>query len=270
MKKLVFPILLIGLTFCSCQEKVNPLPSENENNVAKIQTLSAAGGLVTASPENLNNPYDNYGKLHNAILQETEDVWEDTTSSLSNVYSAIVASNLDTIDNPILSEDSAIAIASDVMANLDNPSVFVSNTSLTEEGKLYANSLINLLNHWTEYNSYVDFRDAVIAFESNLIQDEALSEIDKSLLLKAASICRYTTKFWVNYYYSQQSTISSNNAMSPNGWLNDAWDAVKTFAKAHPALTKGVLADVVPAVTGNLGVAVLTSAVTYVGVIILS
>lgn len=261
----MLPVLLIAFAFASCQKDnaiIQGTSSSRQTSPTSVAMMATVPGMITASAANPQNPYDAYGQLHNALLDNTSHVWTDSASTIGDVYDAMVATNIDTIDSPIPSKNDIVSLVGNLMNN-DNSSYIISHSIISNEGVQLANSLFGILSNWKSFDSYVDFRDSVISLENTITNSSTLLQADKITLLKMASVLRFSMKFWVNYVYvNYVYSQPGSSQISPNSWFSKAWGSVKTFCKQHPVLTSTVLGDL-GGITGGLAGAAVGSAVAF-------
>lgn len=180
-------------TLSSCQKK--------ENSVAPSAATSGYQQKDDDDAANKNNPYDYVGLRHNEILHATRGVWTDPAAKTDDVRTAVtnyVQQNYDptAVPPPAADIDNNIPMLMSERANL-GANLFA-NSNLSAQGKAYALKLSDALYNAPANSTYFDIRDAAIAVEDLISNDQQLSHSDKEMLLKMGSIGRYSMLYWLN------------------------------------------------------------------------
>ncbi len=245
---------------------------------------TGSGSDTIAVITNSKNPEETVGKMHNngmisimpnynsGSLQATQqNVFSFTkTFMIQNHYDSatlVYAYNY-SIQHNYYSFSSMPSIDSvAVREHNDN------NLSTTAEN--YAFRLANLISSLLDSATsavYTSFANQVIVYENQIINDNSLTTNEKNILLSAHSVARYSANYWMNYYNSQSSGLSSANVQvnslrqtpmkaTTGGWFN--WkdtlgdDVAGALGGAAGGAIGGSLAGGVGALPGAAGGALI-------------
>jgi len=272
---------------CKKDQEISKSGVATVNNSSKIAMNGAAAQeLVTDDPSNPANPYDSAGLFHNNGLIATQSVWSDTTATFDDLYAAV-----QTYVGGVLGSESDMQTDLTTIINdlPDNLAQVIPTFPLSAAGESYFSDLVNVATDFDAVNTYADWKAAVIAVETTVSNDKNLSSDDKSAILAAASIVRYSVKYWANYFYATDPSGFDFNSISGNisNTTNIAasfptpgqvWRGIKHFfsTKLGKGIAKVGASDLAggggKAVTGSswgtiIGQAIVSSASTGIGMI---
>ncbi len=55
---------------------------------------------------------------------------------------------------------------------------------------------------------YVTFANQIINYENEIVNNATLASVEKRIVLAAHSIARYSSNYWMNYYYTPDSQVA--------------------------------------------------------------
>ena len=197
---------------------------------------------------NPNNPDDSAGARHNQAVNSVmgEVSSESSTAEIIQyTLNYLIAFNYDTSElrseyNYTVSNGTFGYTAVDSLANKMYGIGEISNTA-----KNYMLDLSSLLNNIISENDpndsiYIVFADDAIGYEGTINADNSLSLNEKTMLLSAFSVARYSAAYWGNYIQNNSSDgqTSSNltQAQPLVSFLKKFWEKIAA-ADAGGAIT---------------------------------
>lgn len=194
MKKILIPLIVFITVLSACKK-------DNTEKVQVQQETSktfAERSLNVEGPENPLNAYDSIGYWHNVILNyvqsckpvtDTPDV-ETSTGCVLKFYrehqSEIPASFFSSVKQTVDDRDN------------DFRNV-IASCPYTDPVKTALDSLIKIVKRLSDDSSgYNAIKDVITGFENRVIQDVRFNENDRQIILKAASVARYSIYYWIN------------------------------------------------------------------------
>lgn len=176
---------LVSLLFCSCKDElIHPpirITSNNLNN-------------ITLSPDNPSNPYDTIGERHNQILEQ------------------VVPQLCGTCQPDIAISTGAVSLATHQLGLSDQiPSFYdsVHETVLLDPGQLVASlncsvTAKNLLtklfavvkDSGTANTDFISLKEQIINLENTANTNAGLNQTDRSMVLAACSVARFSSFYW--------------------------------------------------------------------------
>src|SRR5690606_23251862 len=161
---------------------------------------------------NSNNPYDDVGYYHNLLVEEAienygiiedvtiEDVFDQIKSSIykdeiqtkypKETFSTVTSNLID-----LFSDDYIIS-----KANIDGA---ITNLDFSLNGKTYLYDIIDIIYSQEETSfNYDSYHTAIVNIENDVLNDSNLKHEEQELILKSASVARYTVDLWLNKYYN--------------------------------------------------------------------
>ncbi|KIA95603.1 MULTISPECIES: hypothetical protein [unclassified Flavobacterium] len=180
---LIFPFIAIS---CTNDGNVDDLSTNKKVNFKKPK-------MILQGPENDANPYDSIGRLHNEVLEiylaansgsiTIEDIMVQIQSiGLSNTFNIVQDCSAPTsinIINTILSDP------------LNNGDTIIENSVLSPQAKTKIKIFLNSLA-MIQSNPYDDIYESITTYESEIISNHLLNNVDKRVMLTTASIARYS------------------------------------------------------------------------------
>lgn len=197
MKNIIIVLIasVIGLSACK------------KDNTEKVQVQETSKTFVerssnVAGPENPLNVYDSIGYWHNIILAyvqsckpetDTPDV-EVSTGCVFKFYrekaSEIPVSFFSTVKQTVNDRDNDF-------------SNVIASCPYTDPVKATLDSLVKIVNKLSDDSSgYNAIKDVITGFENRVIQDIGFNEKDRQIILKTASVARYSIYYWMNIILS--------------------------------------------------------------------
>lgn len=207
MKYLISIFVFIAMLSCenSTSELKNSSTNPFDGNSKKIYT--------TINPSNSNNPYDSNGIVHNLVLDhiisnktsfDCDSNHVKTTikqliaSYENNSFYQIPQSNLsDSINNLVdeyLNYGRYLSISSFYARY---------NTSLNVQNEI--NVIIGIVNQYNNNVSVINILDSIRLRETFIIYNQFYTQNEKTLILGAASVARYSLVYWDEVNNSQNS-----------------------------------------------------------------
>lgn len=221
MKKSIFSIgstlCLASILFFSCKKETNSPASTPTSQTKQVKGMSVMALLY--SPENVNNPYDYVGQIHNKALEQMAGNRDNQIafkrSWLSYTGTMLSENGFSQSDfTEIMTND----LANKELGNFD-PFKMTELTSSQLDTWSNANAIsLNLKNFYTNINDYISImgKDGNYqAFKASMIKLEAtttnFSDQDKVMALSSAAIARYSFSYWL-------SNNNTGGISMPMGW----------------------------------------------------
>lgn len=185
MKNLKVWLVTLPLFTIACTTDFNDI-QEAEMPLA----INAKKSLITA--DNILNPYDYTGRIHNDILETLDDLNIDSTSveDLGFVIDSIAAAH----PEAPASIDSLAGLTSEIVwiAN-DNTAIddILADSSLNSTAQLSLSSFITSLLLVND-EPYEDIYDLIVLYESSVLANIAFTPEEKRTILTTTSIARYS------------------------------------------------------------------------------
>lgn len=186
MKNLILcSLLLLFLSACS-----------NESDLtASGNTKNEQGNSVEdiAFPLNPKNPYDQKGKRYYEAMQEfyLDNKKPQSIDEIQTLISFLNNFNRNKLSHK--SQDLGYT-TEEIAAILSNPSIklveIVNNSLISSQSK---SQLISFIEYLIEQQNleYIEIRDFIIAFDSNIISDTAINDVEKETILTVSTITSY-------------------------------------------------------------------------------
>jgi hypothetical protein len=209
MKNLILLTLGLGVIaiFQNCQKE--------QYNAAQLMSQNTAFNRDECKPEFDENPYDLAGAIHNEGLNY---IAENSNGQGLSV-SLVVQLNEDfsnkmypDLKANIMTEEEVKMIVSE--AFLGNMGNLIQNYETSQVVKDQFSKLFNLIESSSSIGTYCEVKERIVNFEKLILDNKELSETEKSQILAAASIARYSTWYW--------STVQ-DQPFNPNGGEQKAW-----------------------------------------------
>ena len=167
--------------------------AKEANRMYAARTVSISG------PENPLNKYDSIGYWHNRILDyvQTYNIATDTPDVRASTESVI----------KFYREERGLevpeAFFSTVKQTIDDRENdfrhVIATCPYPGHVKAALDSLIAMLKRLSDNGSdYNAIKGSITAFEDNIILDVSLVETDRAIILKTASVARYSIYYWIN------------------------------------------------------------------------
>lgn len=257
---------MLSLGFIACNESDDSVNtnSSTESISERKSTFKEVSCNLDVNPE---NPYNYVGIIHNEIVLEYINKYEDNTVDLNTIISRVdelgrnnpnfreyMDENYTTINPEILMEG-----AHDFNNQFANT---IQKMPISQKAKDELSKLVNYLFE-VGYNEQETSLEEVSAFiselERSIIANDVFDKDDQRVLLSAVSTAMHSTCLWYNVYSQTSERATSNNNISlfaKRKWWQWAIigvsDAVGAAVGAVPAAgTAGVAgATVVTAAVG--------------------
>lgn len=172
--------MILFITGCKKNESNQPVPTVPDNE-----------------PANLLNPYDSFGYWHNVILDSIEQERKtggcnSFTGSCNYIRKFYQMKNW-----PELARDHFDQVRQEVMDAASDMYGFIDRSKWNDTVKARLVQLIQILvNEGADSCSYACLKNKVKGFETDVLQS-VLSTADKEVVLKGASIARYSGYRWI-------------------------------------------------------------------------
>lgn len=171
---------------CTSEDAVHDLTSNKKISLMKPK-------MILLGPENIANPYDSLGRLHNEILE----IYLTTSTGsavIEDIMAQIQSIGLSNAINIVqdCSAPSSINIINTIINNPQNSATtIIENSILTVEAKIKITALLETLSA-LKARPYEDIYEFITMYESNILSNNLLNSEDKRILLTTSSIARYS------------------------------------------------------------------------------
>lgn len=214
---LIFPFLLISCT--------DELVIEPETRVLSNEAIHRSDLLV---PQNNTNPYDTIGRIQNMVLDIylSADHNHSTIEEINEEIEFITNTFSNTSIGSISSVPSPVGVIINIVNSPENSlNTIIANSYLTNQAKLSLSGFINslLLLQDEEYENIHEF---IITYESSIIENMALNNEDKRVILTTSSIARHSFYYGKKRKDKDWETSVGNIAASVSGALENSLTAV--------------------------------------------
>jgi len=219
-------ILVIIIAISSCKDT----DIMNSNNSLKQNTVQG----------NQLNPYDNYGIMHNEILDQFL-TYRDILSS-SCEYSEFINNFNNSVVNSacIVFSDSSYLFKNEITEVLQFYQDSISRLTLQELLNDYGNTDFS-----AEVNSLLAFldgsldieslQDEIVAWENNVLNNQIFNAEQKKVLLMAGSIARHSSYYWYEVHNNYDSEWYYHFDCQAKSKLENSTLAFEKIAKASLA-----------------------------------
>lgn len=193
--------LLLSLVSCNKPSIQSPDKPGERKNFLTIEDFTSAD---LRDAENLENPYDNFGREHfNGIVYVVKDLKGSVSSSISLIYKRALdfektlpsSLSLRSTNDLQVTEDDFIDIYQSVKKNFSFKIADSASPELKQEIERFSQVFLQLKEEKENFD-YAKIKQSIVAFESDVLKNTSLSERDKSILLKATSTSRYSALQW--------------------------------------------------------------------------
>lgn len=167
------------------------------------------------APANNNNPYDYVGKIHNQIVEEFSSKHTGKGLSTEEIFAItyeIAKNNQEAKSRGLKIEKADHMVLNNVIRDFNNDlKNIVREINISDKGKTKAQTLINYfitIGTKPTKPTYSEIHSYVVQFENEVINDTALSEKDKMVILCGTSTARYSSKLWIDKAEAKQITAN--------------------------------------------------------------
>jgi len=191
MSKSILCLLLFAMASLSCSPEIQE--TENQQGEQNLHTKPFLKAGI-AMPANPGNAYDNAGRMHNQIL---EAYTYNNPAPLSARVAALEFIALG--DSTFLNLGPSYASVSTAQLNVItdnnlNQVLFNSSLSLSSQNSLKA-LVETILDLEASASSYKPVYDLIVAYESGIIENMALPEAERKIILTTTAIARYAAYY---------------------------------------------------------------------------
>jgi hypothetical protein len=192
-----YSCLILFALLGSCTNDSEPVIMHRISDVASAQQTASVRCVSADSAANGDNPYDDVGKLHNAIVaayyagSNQPDSLAAIAIQVKAVSDAIPA--FTSLSDPF-AQNTDVAKVRYILAHPTTCAAdIISSSTMSAAGKSnlgdFMTTVVTLMPDDVDYEEFYDF---VRAYESSTIADPLLTSDDKRIILITASITRYT------------------------------------------------------------------------------
>ncbi len=194
MRKLfVVALVYASLGFISCEN--------DETGFGVNEKLASDEVLLPVYPANTANSYDSVGQIHNTMLQSCR---VDVLSLYKRNGNITVAEANDIAQNTLhrAGYDTTLFKYNDLCTLLsDTATIFrnyISASRLSTKGKDIMCSTISLMDSLArnEVDNYMAYKAIIVNTEQFINEDRTIDNQEKSILLSAMSVLRYSLYYW--------------------------------------------------------------------------
>jgi len=157
---------------------------------------------------------ENYGIIEDVTI---EDVFDQIKSSIykdeiqtkypKETFSTVTSNLID-----LFSDDYIIS-----KANIDGA---ITNLDFSLNGKTYLYDIIDIIYSQEETSfNYDSYHTAIVNIENDVLNDSNLKHEEQELILKSASVARYTVDLWLNKYYNLEQNQTTRGKRKWWTWL---------------------------------------------------
>ncbi len=166
--------------------------------VQEINKVFAEKSMNPVSPENSLNAYDSIGYWHNIILAYVQSCKPETDTPDAEASTGCVIKFYREHQSEI--PVSFLSTVKQTVNDRDNDfSNVIANCPYTAPVKAALDSLIKMVQRLSDDSSgYGAIKGVITGFENRIIQDIRFNEKDREIILKAASVARYSIYYWMN------------------------------------------------------------------------
>lgn len=215
---------MFGIFITSCNKKENV---QTSGKASQKEIKSFAKGTDIDDAENLDNPYDIIGYLHNHALQDTRNIWLNQSEPVvySTIKNYIDSIGYDTTGIPNLSlfQNNPLDIQS------DSPYLFTNFLSLRSNSiKIhnYEVTLYGLVMDAGSTASYSDFKATIVSLEASVLADNSLTQSERQTILETASVVRYSMIYWMNEDNGYNDGNTNPCESKIWNWIKNNWKPI--------------------------------------------
>lgn len=185
--------LMIGVVtlLAACKKEERPASVVTQS---KTHTVINAVNDPAANPL---NPYDDAGRAHNKglsfVLTHIRSIDRSKVDEVLKVTSQYATDSL----KSSLPTDATTAVKELIADDKNQYENEISHSKLSETGKQYAHVLVKIFAG-DRGRSFEQLKSTIVALESNVLADKALSTADRQSLLSASSVARYSLYYWMH------------------------------------------------------------------------
>ncbi len=172
--------------------------STGKVQVQETSKTFAERSLNIAGPENPLNAYDSIGYWHNIILAYVQSCKPETDTPDVEASTGCVLKfyREQSLEIPVPFSSTVKQTVDDRDNDFSN---VIANCPYTDTVKAALDSLIKIVKRLSNDSSgYNAIKDVITGFENGITQDIRFSEKDCQIILKAASVARYSIYYWMN------------------------------------------------------------------------
>ena len=193
MKTQLVLLMAFMIGFSACKKENAKQQAEETNGMYAARSVNISG------PENPLNQYDSIGYWHNRILDyvQTYNITTDTPDVRASTQWVI----------KFYREEQGVEVPESFFSTVrqtidDRENDFrhvIATCPYPEHVKAALDSLIAMLKRMSdEGTDYTAIKGSITAFEDNVMRDISLAETDRAIILKTASVARYSIYYWIN------------------------------------------------------------------------
>ena len=158
----------------------------------------------TRAQRNPNNPYDRIGEQHNFALDAffTEQSKESIKGQLSiETLTNFLCSKLKEVDCNSIRQVLGTSLYSDIKGKslTESETILIGGGYVTARHGYYVQQINDIIEQHIQEDYSVCYKE-ILTLEDQVMNDPQLAEAEKSNLLYAASVARYSTKFWKDVF----------------------------------------------------------------------
>lgn len=203
MKVYGFMLLAFIIGFSACKKA-------NKNKVPTVGIASINNVLMdSVAPSNPRSPYNNIGWLHNRVVDHlgrcyTGPDFEILLDCLQGFYERETGASM-----PRQQLKQNLELLKPIISNEDSfLNETIKSALLLKSYRTLKQSVDELHN---DGSSYEEIKSCIMKYESEVVDNRQLSEEERTLLLKTASLARYSIYYWMHF---TGSTKSNSGAVS--------------------------------------------------------
>lgn len=194
MKSQILMLLIFIISLSACTKDNEAVISEGENKIAQLRSP-----LGEAGPENPENAYDSIGYWHNQIVayvQNCKPVTDTPNVEMSTRCVLRFCREMERIAMPL---SFFSTVNQTVRQSNERIETLIANCPYEEPVKAALDSLVQLIKRLSDNNSpYPVIKTMIVDFESRVMQNSLLNPEGSEIVLKAASVARYSIYYWIN------------------------------------------------------------------------
>lgn len=182
---------------------ITGLSACKKDNTEKVQVHEtsktfAERSLNVAGPENSLNVYDSIGYWHNIILAYVQSCKPETNTPDVEASTGCVLKfyRERSLAIPVSFFLTVKQIVDDRVNDFSN---VITNCAYADPVKAALDSLVKIVKRLSDDSSgYGAIKAAITDFEKRVMQDVRFNENDRQIILKTASVARYSIYYWMN------------------------------------------------------------------------
>ncbi|OJW77762.1 MAG: hypothetical protein BGO69_02005 [Bacteroidetes bacterium 46-16] len=194
MKSQIIVLLVFIISVSACKKDNNATVTGEEN-----KTVLLRSGSGSVMPDNPNNTYDSIGYWHNEIVAYVQECKQPNNEPDVEASTQCILRFCRENQRPEPPASLFITVEQTVRQSNESIENLIANCPYEEPVKAALDSLVQLIKRLSDNASpYPVIKATIMDYEHRIMQNDLLTPDGRGIVLKAASVARYSIYYWIN------------------------------------------------------------------------